>query len=312
MSLRATSSRVAGNLTPGVAAPGAAEPGVAESATDDEQAGEAGAVLGAESVDLMGRPKMTAATYGKVPLMPTVADTVRSLVSMVVVALFLLTFVLQPFRIPSESMERTLLVGDFLLVNKQTYGPPGRWGQLLPYRSPERGDVVVFRFPLDANEYVVKRVIGIPGDRIHLSRGVVYRNGQALAEPYTVHEPAYLDPYRDNFPAGSYTDPGVDNHWWQTVRREAQTGDVTVPAGEYFVMGDNRNYSRDSRYWGFVRRGDILGRPIVIYFSLREPSATDVAPLPGDTLGHENGQGESLGYRILDFARWDRMFRIVR
>ncbi len=244
----------------------------------------------------------------RVALLPTVADTVRSLLAMVVVALFILTFVAQPFRIPSESMERTLLVGDFLLVNKAVYAPPGIFRGLLPYREPKREDVVVFRFPLDPEAYVVKRILGVPGDRIHLARGIVYRNGAALREPYAVYEPAYRDSFRDNFPSGAFTDPGVDMRWWESLRAHTQGADVVVPPGEYFMMGDNRNHSRDSRYLGFVPRAAILGRPFVIYFSLREPSATDVPTLPDDTLGHEidpvNG--------VVDFARWDRMFRIVR
>ncbi len=241
-------------------------------------------------------------------LLPTVADTVRSLLSMVVVALFLLTFVVQPFRIPSESMERTLLVGDFLLVNKQTYAPDGIFRGLLPYREPQRGDVVVFRFPLDPEDYVVKRVIGVPGDRIHLKNGVVFRNGVPLREPYAAYEPAYRDAFRDNFPSGTYTDPGVDMRWWASLNTGVQGGDLPVPANGYFVMGDNRNHSRDSRYWGFVPRSAILGRPFVVYFSLRERSATDAPLLPDDKLGNENDP-ES---RVIGFARWDRMFRIVR
>ena len=244
-------------------------------------------------------------------LLPTVADTIRSLLSMVVVALFVLTFVVQPFRIPSESMERTLLVGDFLLVNKQVYAPTGPLHRLLPYREPQHGDVVVFRFPLDPDDYVVKRVVGLPGDRIHLSEGTVFRNGVALPERYAVFEPAYRDSYRDNFPAGTYTDPGVDTRWWNSMRSRIQGQDVVVPKDAYFVMGDNRNHSRDSRYWGFVPRAAILGRPFVIYFSLREPSATDMPELPDDKLGTENDSVGSVS-GIMNFARWDRMFRIVR
>ena len=253
-------------------------------------------------------PAVKAARTGSVALLPTVADTIRSLLSMVVVALFLLTFVLQPFRIPSESMERTLLVGDFLLVNKQIYAPRGFLTGLLPYREPQHGDVVVFRFPLDPKEYVVKRVIGLPGDRIHLSRGAVFLNGVELHEPYVVYEQAYRDSFRDNFPIGAYTDPGVDTSWWASLQTRVRGADVTVPAGEYFVMGDNRNHSRDSRYWGFVPRGAILGRPFVVYFSLREPSSTDTPTLPDDKLGSDNDPVGSL----VEFARWDRMFRIVR
>ncbi len=255
------------------------------------------------------RPATPAAAPAPAPhlLMPTVADTVRSLLAMVVVALFLLTFVLQPFRIPSESMERTLLVGDFLLVNKEVYAPAGRFGRLLPFREPQRGDVVVFRFPIDPDDYVVKRVIGVPGDRIHLEHGVVFRNGTALREPYVVYEASYRDGFRDNFPEGTYTDPGVDTRWWSALRANAQGGEVVVPPGDYFVMGDNRNHSRDSRYWGFVPRSAILGRPFVVYFSLREPSATDLPLLPDDKLGHENDPVNG----VVDFARWDRMLRIV-
>ena len=260
------------------------------------------------AVALAARAEARAHTQaGSGLLLPTVADTLRSLLAMIVVALFLLTFVLQPFRIPSESMERTLLVGDFLLVNKQVYAPLGWPGRLMPYSDPQRGDVVVFRFPLDPKEYVVKRVIGVPGDRIHLRDGVVVRNGEPLREAYAVFEPGYRDMFRDNFPQGTYTDPGVDTRWWASLNTLVRGGDVVVPAGEYFVMGDNRNHSRDSRYWGFVPRGAILGRPFVIYFSLREPSATDVPSLPDDRLGSDEP-----GAGVTDFARWDRMFRIVR
>lgn len=240
-------------------------------------------------------------------LLPPAIDALRSLVSMIVIALFVLTFIMQPFRIPSESMERTLLVGDFLLVNKSVYAPPGHFHWLLPYRAPRRGDVVVFRFPLDPEDYVVKRVIGAPGDRIHLDHGVVYRNGAPLYEPYAVYEPAYRDSFRDNFPAGAYSDPGVDMQWWHTLRTKVRNGDIVVPPDDYFVMGDNRNHSRDSRYWGFVPCSAIIGRPFIIYFSLREASTTDVSPLPGDKLGHDNEPF----YGVVDFARWGRMFHLV-
>jgi signal peptidase I len=247
---------------------------------------------------------------------PSPLETVRSLLSILVIALFALTFILQPFRIPSESMERTLLVGDFLLVNKTIYGPPGIWSHLLPYRQVQRGDIVVFHFPLDPPEHIVKRVIGIPGDRIHLRDGVVYRNGEAITEPYVVYESAYADTFRDQFPAATFTDPGVDTHWWLQMRADIVNGDVIVPAGQYFVMGDNRNHSRDSRYWGFVPRAAIVGRPFIIYFSLRQASTTDLPELPrvsalnnpGDKLGHDN---DAIN-KVMDFARWDRILRIVR
>jgi signal peptidase I len=246
---------------------------------------------------------------------PTPLEALRSLLTLLVIAMFVLTFILQPFRIPSESMERTLLVGDFLLVNKSIYGPRGHFGWLLPYRRVQRGDIVVFHFPLNPPEHVVKRVIGVPGDRIHLIDGVVYLNGQRLTEPYAADEPSWPDHFRDNFPAGSYTDPSVDTHWWEQMHQNLSGGDIIVPAGQYFVMGDNRSHSRDSRYWGFVPRSDIVGRPFIIYFSLRSPSTTDlpgpaqIAALPpqDDKLKHEGPLD-----KIVKFARWTRILRIVR
>jgi signal peptidase I len=246
---------------------------------------------------------------------PSLLEAARSLASIIVVAMFILTFIVQPFRIPSESMERTLLVGDFLLVNKAIFGPPGHFHWLLPYRQVQSGDIIVFHFPLNPPEHVVKRVIGIPGDRIHLKNGVVYRNGQPLNEPYAVNEPAYPDSFRDNFPVGPYTDPDVDTHWWVRMHQDENSGDLTVPADKYFVLGDNRNHSRDSRYWGFVPRSDIVGRPFIIYFSLRRPSTTDLPELPRNpALLPPNDKLEQEGTldKIVDFARWTRILRIVR
>jgi signal peptidase I len=244
----------------------------------------------------------------RIILYPGVLEMMRSLLVVLVIALFILTFIVQPFRIPSESMERTLLVGDFLLVNKITFAPPGSWSWLLPYRDVERGDVLVFHFPPDPPEHVVKRVIGLPGDRIHLEKGLAWVNGEQLDEPWAVFESTDRDDFRDSFPTQLYTDPGVDPRWWMEMRREVRGGDLVVPPGEYFVLGDNRNFSRDSRYWGFVPRDHIVGRPLVIYFSLREPSATDGAGLPDDRLGQKN----DLLDKIEEFARWDRFLRVIR
>jgi signal peptidase I len=244
----------------------------------------------------------------KVILFPGFLELSRSLLGVLVIALFILTFIVQPFRIPSESMERTLLVGDFLLVDKTVFAPPGPWGWLLPYSAVGRGDVVVFHFPPDPPEHVVKRVIGLPGDHVHLENGLAWVNGQRLDEPWAVFEPAYADDFRDRFPTQLYTDPGVDARWWMEMRREVRGGDLVVPKGQYFVLGDNRNFSRDSRYWGFVPRDHIVGRPFVIYFSLRERSGTDVAELPDDRLGQKNDLLE----KIEGFARWDRFLRVVR
>jgi signal peptidase I len=238
--------------------------------------------------------------------LPTVPEAFATLMRMIVVVLFLHTFVLQPLFIPSESMEHTLLVGDFLLFNKQVYAPSGplsRW--VLPYRPVERGDIIVFHHPRPP--LLVKRVIGLPGDRIRIEDGRVLVNGAVLDEPYAAYEPAPFNDFRDNFPARIYTDPQVDPDWWREMQSLTHNGELVVPQGEYFVLGDNRNHSSDSRYWGFVPRQAIVARPLVIYFSLRRPSTTDVQQAADDRLGHER----DLSNRLAGFARWKRIFRVV-
>ena len=241
--------------------------------------------------------------------LPTVPEALASLLRTVVIALFVLAFILQPFLIPSESMERTLLVGDFLLVNKQIFAPAGHAGSfarwLLPYRNVERGDIVVFHHPNPP--LLIKRVLGIPGDHIRMLDGRVEVNGAALDEPYAAFEPAGTNPFRDNFPARVYSDPNINPDWWREMQALTQNGELVVPAGMYFVLGDNRNHSEDSRFWGLVPRRAIIARPLVIYFSLRRPSTTDVQPAPDDRLGHES----ALSTRLAGFARWKRIFRVV-
>jgi signal peptidase I len=238
--------------------------------------------------------------------LPTLPEALASLLRTVVAALFLLTFVLQPLLIPSESMEHTLLVGDFLLFNKQVYGPAGglsRW--LMPYREVERGDIIVFHHP--DPPLLVKRVVGLPGDRLRIEDGRVTVNGVALDEPYAAFEPAPPNPFRDNFPATVYTDPQVDPDWWRQMQGLTHDGELVVPADEYFVLGDNRNHSKDSRFWGFVPRQAIVARPLVIYFSLSRPSSTDVQQAADDRLGHDR----ELPARFVGFARWKRIFHVV-
>jgi signal peptidase I len=242
--------------------------------------------------------------------LPTVPEAFASLLQTVVVALFLLTFVLQPYLIPSESMERTLLVGDFLLVNKQVYAPSGsltRW--FLPYRDVARGDIVFFHHP--DPPFLVKRVVGLPGDRLRIEGRRVLVNGQALDEPYAAFEPAPPNPSRDDFPGKVYTDPGVDPVWWRQMQNLTSDGELVVPPGEYFVLGDNRNHSKDSRFWGFVPRANIVARPLVIYFSLTRPSTTDVQQAalqaPDDKLEHES----QFSAKLTGFARWKRIFHVV-
>jgi len=239
--------------------------------------------------------------------LPTLPEALASLLSTVVVALFLLTFVVQPFLIPSESMEHTLLVGDFLLFNKQIYAPAGKVSSwLLPYREVARGDIVIFHHP--EPPLLVKRVVGIPGDRIRIDGGRVTINGAALSEPYAAFEPATPNDFRDNFPAKMYTDPAVDPTWWRQMQSLTRDGELRVPEGEYFVLGDNRNHSNDSRYWGFVPRQAIVARPLVIYFSLARPSTTEVQPAADDRLGHDR----ELTAKLAGFARWKRIFHVVR
>ncbi len=244
--------------------------------------------------------------------MPTVPEALASLLGTIVVALFVHTFILQPFLIPSESMEHTLLIGDFLLVNKQVYAPAGspsspiRW--LLPYRDIERGDVVVFHYPEDPNELLVKRVVGVPGDHLRIVNGRVTVNGQELTEPYVSMEPAVASQFRDNFPAAVYSDPNIDPAWWRVLQSDTHDGELVVPPGKFFVLGDNRNHSKDSRFWGFVSRQAIVSRPLVIYFSVRRPSSTDGPTPADDRLGHES----QFSARLASFARWSRIFQVVR
>jgi signal peptidase I len=243
-------------------------------------------------------------------LLPTVPEACATLLRMVVLVLFLHTFVLQPLLIPSESMEHTLLVGDFLLFNKQVYAPPGplsRW--LMPYRDVERGDIIVFHHPQPP--LLVKRVVGIPGDRLRIDDGRVIVNGVAMDEPYAVFEPAPPNPFRDNFPASVYTDPQVDPEWWRQMQSLTRNGELVIPAGDYFVLGDNRNHSNDSRFWGFVPRQAIVARPLVIYFSLSRPSTTDVQQPALEARDDRLGHDRQLSAKLTGFARWKRIFHVV-
>ena len=229
---------------------------------------------------------------------------IQAFFTVVIFSIFVITFIVQAFQIPSGSMENTLLVGDFLLVDKLHYaGLPGS-AHLLPYGKIERGDIVVFYFPVDASQFLVKRVIGMPGDHIRLRDKVVYVNGNPLQEKYAIHKQWLPDGYRDNFPNQRGYSRDIDRRWRYELSNYVNDGELVVPADHYFVMGDNRDNSLDSRYWGFVPRANIVGRPLVIYLSVRgsEPGRS------GDKLIHS---GQILAH-LLDLARWDRMFRLVR
>jgi signal peptidase I len=195
--------------------------------------------------------------------------TLKSMLEIIVFAVFIVTFIVQPFRIPSGSMEPTLKVGDFLLVDKQSYGPSGVLDRLLlPPAWVKRGDLVVFHYPVNPGLHLVKRVVGMPGDRIRMRGGVVLVNGRVLEEPYAFYSPSRPNGFRDDFPSLLEADPNVDLRWWIRLRGSMKDGEVTVPANQYFVLGDNRNDSEDSRYWGFVPRSAIVGRPLLVYFTL--------------------------------------------
>jgi signal peptidase I len=230
-----------------------------------------------------------------------------SFLQVVVIVIFVITFVVQAFQVPTGSMENTLLVGDFLLTDKVHYGKDGGiWNKMLPYRPIQRGDIVVFHSPVDPTLYLVKRVIGLPGDRIRLRRGQVYVNGQALTEGYVVHSSPYFDPYRDEFPAQAYS-LQADRKWRHNMPEYVRNGELVVPAGAYFALGDNRDNSLDSRYWGFVPRDNVVGRPLVIYMSVNH----------GDTAGSRAGNDKlihsgEMPAHFLPVARWSRIFRLVR
>ena len=247
-----------------------------------------------------------AATHGVPPAHGP--QGIQFAISVLVIVVFMITFVIQAFRVPSESMENTLLIGDFLLADKLHFANDGgMWHWLLPYRPIQRGDVVVFHYPVDPTQYFVKRVIGIPGDRIRLQNKAVFVNGSRLEESYVIHSTPNFEAYRDNFPIHERLPLDVDRKWSRELNRHIDHGELVVPKDDYFVMGDNRDQSLDSRYWGFVPRGNIMGRPLVIYLSINDGSASGT--------GHgSNGKlfdsGQVLAH-FLQLARWDRIFHRV-
>jgi signal peptidase I len=207
----------------------------------------------------------------------TTAEYLESLLVTVLLALFGTTFVVQAFKIPSASMESTLLIGDHLLVNKFIVGGHGAWYEkFLPYRVLERGDIIVFKYPYQDHQHFVKRVIGLPGDHLKLVDQQVYVNGKLLNEPYAAHDPsAPYDPLNYNFPPHGvqmFSSP-VQLEWAHEIKKYVVGDEIVVPPGKYFAMGDNRDRSSDSRYWGFVDRDAIMGRPFLIYWSVDATSA---------------------------------------
>jgi signal peptidase I len=224
----------------------------------------------------------------------TLREYFESIVIAVILALFIRTFVVQAFKIPTGSMENNLLIGDHLLVNKMVFGPAttGLERTLAPVGEIKRGDVVVFKYPEEPDRDFIKRVIGLPGETLEVREKKVYINGKPLDEPY-VH---FLQPP---------SSPEYNEVTSFDVRE--RYGPVTVPPEQYFMMGDNRDNSQDSRYWGFLPRDLVKGKALLIYWSY-EAGREDY---------QDNGAGAELRGLVSTFAhfftrtRWDRMFHPI-
>lgn len=235
-------------------------------------------------------------------------ELVQSLGVTIVIAIFVVTFIIQAFQIPSESMENTLLIGDYLLVDKLHFGDSGGWNSFMPYRKVKHGDIIVFHYPVRPSEHFVKRVVAIPGDRLRLIDKRVYVNGNLVPEPY-VHYSRPHDSYRDDFPRLDMgVVSGLTGSWWIQMQKLVEDDQLIVPEGSYFVMGDNRDDSLDSRYWGFVPQANIVGRPLLIYWSIRSTDDVDGGATPSDKLYRFL---YAMGH-VVQSTRWDRTLRLVR
>ncbi len=232
--------------------------------------------------------------------------TLQSLAATVVIAVFVITFVVQAFQIPSESMEKTLLIGDYLLVDKAHYANSGAWKWLLPYKRIERQDIIVFRYPVDPKQHFVKRVVGIPGDHVRLVNKHVFVNGVKQDDEYASFNWGQRDKFRDNFPNGGFFTDKIASKWFIQAQKLVDDGQLIIPEDSYFVLGDNRDDSYDSRYWGLVPADHVVGRPLLIYWSIGQlqPAATDDS---------SSGKLSTLAYNLVESVkelRWKRMFRI--
>lgn len=223
----------------------------------------------------------------------------------ILILMFGMTTVVQAFVVPTGSMESNILIGDHLFVDKLAYAPAGPFSRMiLPYQEPKRGDIIVFRYPLDIRENYVKRVIGVPGDRIHLENKIVVLNGRRLDEPYVQHITPGIEIYRDNFPSGA--GPYLPQRARRMLLENVVNGELLVPPGMYFAMGDNRDDSADSRYWGLVPRENITGKPVFIFWSYDAP--TEDLTDPGIGIGHML----DLAQHFFTKTRWSRTFRLLR
>jgi signal peptidase I len=204
--------------------------------------------------------------------------------------------IVQAYVIPTGSMESSLRIGDHLFVDKIAYSGPGR---LFEYREIHRGDILAFRYPVDPSQTFVKRVIGLPGDRIRLEKKQVIRNGRPLNEPYVQHIDAGENSYRDNFPAGA---PDMILPKAEDMLRDMVNGEVVVPQDRLFMLGDNRDNSLDSRYWGFVPRENVVGRPLFVYWSYDGST--------GDWVTWNLDHFADLALHFFSKTRWERTFYV--
>lgn len=255
------------------------------------------------------RPAATIPARPAAPARPfgvAVAEFVSEWTVTILLLLFGTTTLVQAFVVPTGSMESNILIGDHVLVDKLAYAPGGAVSRyLLPYQEVRRGDVIVFRYPLDLREMYVKRVIGVPGDRIRLRDKQLELNGKRVAEPYVQHTSGYKDPYRDDFPAVNtgFLPPRAA----QMLSEHVVDGELVVPPGQYFAMGDNRDNSADSRYWGFVPRENIVGRPLMVFWSYDAPTERLVSRNIID-LDH----ALDLARNFFTKTRWERTFLFIR
>ncbi len=236
----------------------------------------------------------------------SVMFSLQSLVGTIVIAIFVISFTVQAFQIPSESMEKTLLIGDYLLVDKAHYGHSGIWSWLMPYRPIRNQDIIVFRYPVNPQQHFVKRVVAIPGDRVRLINKHVYVNGVRQDDAYATFNWAWRDRFRDNFPDGGVYGERISAKWYSQMHKLTEDGELIVPEGYYFALGDNRDDSYDSRYWGFVPAENVVGRPLVIYWSMDRAEAAVAGGLPSDKLSNLTLNMT----QMFNSLRWHRMLHI--
>jgi signal peptidase I len=239
--------------------------------------------------------------------MKKIVDSTRDFITEwsinILILLFGTTTLVQAFIVPTPSMDTTVRVGDHLLVDKLSYAPPGSISRyFLPYTEPKRGDIIVFRYPMDISQNYVKRVVGVPGDHIKVVDKVVFLNGKPLTEPYIQHISPGIEPYRDNFPSSPWGP--VYDRARQMLADHVVNGELVVPPDSFFAMGDNRDNSLDSRYWGFVPRENIIGKPLVIFWSYDAPTE--------DWVDYNANHFIDLATNFFKKTRWDRTLKLVR